>query len=108
CAVGVMTVEMLPVSEGEARKILGKATATPPDTTPSSAGISVKPKRESARVHLASAQKSGESQALARQRPSSTPPNGSNTSSVLVGISAGLLVAIVLGALLLTGGSKPK
>ncbi|MBI3829838.1 MAG: hypothetical protein HY291_09990 [Planctomycetes bacterium] len=109
CSVGVMTMELLPVTEDEARKILGKSP-TPAAGTPLSPGSSGgKPKRETTAVQIVT-RKVGDSESLTpppRALPS-VPPR-SKSQSALVGVVAGLAVAVVLGVLLLfTGGDKAK
>lgn len=107
CSVGVMTMEMLPVTEDEARKILGKSP-TPAAGTPLSPGSSGgKPKRETTAIQVV-VRKSGDSESHV-SRPAPNAPARSKSQSAMVGVAAGLAVAVVLGLVLIfTGGEKAK
>lgn len=108
CAVGVMTMEMMPVSEEEARRMLNKP-ATPP------AGAAVlptpgKPKRETTGINIAAVKKPDAAAARGSPAREAPPPkHAQQNNSVVIGVAAGLAIALVLGVLLLAGGGdKPK
>ncbi|MCW8129800.1 MAG: hypothetical protein KIS92_05545 [Planctomycetota bacterium] len=107
CAEGVMTMELQPVSEDEARRLLNKrntpaagaATARPP----TSAAPTLK--RDTSQTRIPAARTSGEAKHTQRSaHPAPAPAQGANTGMIVAGAAAALLLVAGLLVAFKSGG----